>query len=134
MNVKTAFAVALIAGPILCAPALHAATAEEADFMAIRQAFENKLFKDAGQSAALFLEKYGRNRFRNEVRLILGQCHLNLQEFPQAVDVFETLSRDASHGTFHEQSVYWLAESYFKSGDYLNAVKYYSEIISNYPT
>jgi TolA-binding protein len=106
---------------------------DEKDFLPIETAYNDGLYDEARKAALDFLSKHRDSKRTNAVRILLGQSYLQSNQIPQALQIFDQLSKE-NQGKASEEALYWMAETYFKSGDFLGAIKSYSEFIEKYPT
>ena len=66
-----------------------------------------------------------------DAKLLEGQCYFFKKEYVKAFSVFKDL---AGRNEYKDVSLFWLGETYLKSGDFVKAQDQYRQIIEGFPT
>lgn len=119
-------------GLLAVAPRLGAATkAEERAFKAAALSLESKIYNQAEQGFALFIESYPDST--NKVSAVLHQAQARFFQTNYA-GTLELLQKGAPEaGALSHEYQYWIAQTYFKNGDYRAAADAFSLLGKNYP-
>ncbi len=103
---------------------------EEELFLVAQKAFEDGFYDVAMGYINNYLEKYPQTQRRVQANLLLGQCYFFKSQYLKAYGIFEELLK---YTEFKDATLFWIGETYLKGANYLQAEKYYRELINLYP-
>ncbi len=107
-----------------------AASNEKELIVVAQRAFEDGFYDVSLRYVAQVLQEFPKTDKYVDVRLIEGQCYFFKKQYLKAFNVFKEL---AGQDSYKDASLFWLGESYLKSGDYEQARAQYQKVIDLFP-
>jgi len=90
---------------------------DDKDYTAIKNSFNDGFYSLTLDACNAFLRKYPESLYSQDVLLIKGPVFFNIQKYPQAADIFESL-KNSDDRRIREEAVFYLAELYALSLQY----------------
>jgi len=130
MSHRYLFCIFLFMGLFAAPRAVLAQTTETELLSAAQQAFNDGFSDVASRYLEDFLREYPQSPKLGAAKLLLGQSDFLRGLYPQALDIFEELSR----GTDNKDEVFfWRAETYLKQDQVAQAQNDYKSVIRDFP-
>lgn len=105
--------------------------ANEELFFVAQKAFDDGFYDVAIRYIDQYLQEYpGHDSRYVQVQLLLGQCYFFKNQYLKAYEIFQKLQ---SFSAYKDATIFWLGETYFKGSDFIQARKYYQQLIDEYP-
>ncbi|MBF0484959.1 MAG: tetratricopeptide repeat protein [Candidatus Omnitrophica bacterium] len=111
-------------------PGAYAASNEKELFVVAQRAFEDGFYDVSIRYVTQLLSEFPKTDKYVEARLLEGQCYFFKKQFLKAFTVFKEISEK---DTYKDASLFWLGETYLKSGDYDKAREQYGKVIEAFP-
>ena len=103
-------------------------TPDERAFLIARSRFGHKHYSEAAAELERFLAAYPRSQYRPRVLQMLALVYLKAGDCPRALEVFQRFSEEAPQEV--SETLRWqMAECYFTSGDYQQALAQYQLLL-----
>src|SRR6185295_3304351 len=77
-----------------------------------------------------FTDQYPQSQKLVQAKILLGQCYFFQNQYLKAYEIFQGLLQ---YTEFQDATLFWLGETYLKGADYVQAEKYYKQLIDLYP-
>ena len=129
---RVVLAGALCAGAMSAVLPVEARDSEPANelFLVAQKAVDDGFYDVAARYVEQYLFKYPQGEHVVQAKLLLGQCYFFRSQYLKAYNVFQDL---LSYKEFKDATLFWLGETYFKGADYLQAAKYYRQLLDDFP-
>ncbi len=95
--------------------------------------FAEKRFASSRKNFLSLMYDYPENEYVGSAMYWIGESYVEEGKHDEAVDFFTKAIEDKSGNTYRDHSLYALASVYEKQEDYINAVKYYDQLLTYYP-
>lgn len=107
------------------------AASEQRSFAAAAAAFQAKLWNRAETEFAQFRQNFPNSTNVSQAILLQAQSEFEQKNFSDAIELLKTGQTGATN--LEDQFVYWIGESQFASGDYLDAADTFVSLAQNFP-
>ncbi len=105
---------------------------EERAFVAISEAFGAGFWQRVDAEAAQFVAQFTNSARIPEVMLLQGQSRIQLTNYTGAIELL-AIGQTAA-GTLTDQYQFWLAEAYYRKGDFQAAADQFARLVREQPT
>jgi len=107
-------------------------SAEEADFVFAKKAFNDGFYDLAEERLAAFLRAYPETPRLYEAHFLRGVSFYSRNNFSKALYEFEIILSSPAAGNFTDGAIYWIGEIYLKTGDYKKALQSYQKVLDDF--